>query len=243
MSAGWLWRIPTQNRWGNGYVFNDKFLDFDGAEKEAAEYMGHPINVAKRIKFDAGCLEKSWHKNCVAIGLSGSFIEPLEASSIGTSIQQAFMLAKLLPSYVKENDYAERTFNKDTDEILENILDFVALHYMVKRKDTPFWQSVHDLPLPPGLKEKMELFDHSFPGHAHFTNRRVLFKEPNWILVMHGLGILKKEVAQRDVDIQPDHVLDSMKYKIDDMTDMSKLGDFVSHREALQWLIDNREQM
>ena len=97
-----------------------------------------PIDVAKKIKFDAGCLEKSWHKNCAAIGLSSSFIEPLEASSIGTSIQQAMILCEVLPYYVENNTKAEKTFNKHSDDILQNILDFVALHYITKRNDTSY---------------------------------------------------------------------------------------------------------
>ena len=204
MQSGWLWRIPTQERFGNGYVFSDQFLDFDGAQKEVEELYGHPIEVAKKIKFDAGCLEKSWHKNCAAIGLSSSFIEPLEASSIGTSIQQAMILCEVLPYYVENNTKAEKTFNKHSDDILQNILDFVALHYITKRNDTEFWRSVKALPKPVGLEEMLEIYKNKFPSDLDFDNRRVLFQAANWILVMHGLGILDPVVAQKEIEKLPE---------------------------------------
>ena len=103
MKAGWMWRIPTQGRWGNGYVFNNKYINAKEAQKECEKYLGHSIKVAKNIKFEAGVLDKVWIGNCVAIGLSSSFIEPLEASSIGISIQQSFLLMHLITNYYKND--------------------------------------------------------------------------------------------------------------------------------------------
>jgi tryptophan halogenase len=245
LDAGWLWRIPTQERFGNGYVFNDSFMDFDQAQQEVEKLYGHEINVAKKIKFDAGHLDKGWIKNCVAIGLSSSFVEPLEATAIGSAIQQAFMFSTAVSSYLPGVDYAERTYNQENTELIENILDFVALHYITRRNDTEFWKSTHTLPKTDSLAEKLEIFKHKFPGKGDFENRRVMFKEANWILVMHGLGLIPKSVAQRDVDIQPDHIVDSIKYNIHNITgaaddDQDK---YISHRAALQWLIDNPEQL
>lgn len=245
MKYGWLWRIPTQNRFGNGYVFCDKFIDFDQAQREVEELYGHPVEIGKKIKFDAGYLDRSWIKNSVAIGLSSSFVEPLEASSIGTAIQQALVLGKLIQSYVPGTTYAERVFNKETKDIVENILDFVALHYVTDRSDTEFWKYTQTLPKTESLAEKLEIFKHKFPSKGDFPNRRVLFKEANWILVMHGLGLIPKEVAQRDVDIQPAHIKDSIGFNLENIVGKADLSDstFVTHREALQWLIDNPEQI
>jgi hypothetical protein len=232
MNAGWSWRIPTQERFGNGYVFSDKFLDFEGAQREMEELYGHSIDIGKKIKFDAGCLEKSWHKNCAAIGLSSSFIEPLEASSIGTSIQQAILLCETLPYYVPENDKAERTFNKHSDAILQNILDFVALHYITKRDDTEFWRSVKDLPKPPSLEEMLDIYQHKFPADLDFENKRVLFQGANWIIVMHGLGLLNSDIAKKEIEKLPE----LMKNHIDvHMPPSSYLPSmkWISHRQAI----------
>jgi tryptophan halogenase len=111
MSSGWMWRIPTFGRWGNGYVFNNNYINAEKAKKECEDYLGYKVEIAKNIKFEAGALDKAWIGNCVAIGLSSSFIEPLEASSIGTSIQQSFLLMHVLINY-KQTDidfYIEKT--------------------------------------------------------------------------------------------------------------------------------------
>lgn len=236
MNSGWLWRIPTQERFGNGYVFSDKFLDFDGAQKEVEELYGHKVEVAKRIKFDAGKLEKSWHKNCVAVGLSSSFIEPLEASAIGTSIQQAFLLADCLPSYVPNTKFAEDTYNKQTDEILENILDFVLLHYRVKRDDTDFWKYVKDLPLTESLKEKLEMYKHKLPSDHEFQNKRVLFQSANWILVLYGLGLTSKDIAEVDLAILPEIVRKNIFVHLPNFFNDANFK-FISHRTAINNLI------
>jgi tryptophan halogenase len=245
LDSGWLWRIPTQNRYGNGYVFCDAYMDFDQAQAEVEKVYGHEIEVGKKIKFEAGCLEKAWIKNCVAIGLSSGFVEPLEASSIGASIQQAFLFSTAISSYVRGIEYAERTFNKENTELMENILDFIALHYCVKRNDTEFWKSTHKLPKTDSLAEKLEIFKHKFPGKGDFENRRVMFKEANWILVMHGLGLIPKAVAEHELTVQPAHLIESMKYNIANMigTNDASVTKYVDHRAALQWLIDNPEQI
>ena len=243
MTSGWLWRIPTQQRYGNGYVFNDNFISFDQAVQEVEKHYGHEINVGKKVSFDAGCLEKFWVKNCVAIGLSSSFVEPLEASSIGCSIQQAFKLNTVLPSYMPgvNTEMSVNAFNAECDELLENILDYIALHYITKRDDTEFWRSTHSLPKPPGLEERLELYKHKMPSPAEFLNRKVMFKEANWIVVMHGLGLITQEAAQADVDIQPKHLIESIPFNLP--RDDWPAEDFHDHRYALQWLMDNPEQI
>lgn len=243
MDSGWLWRIPTQDRYGNGYVFNDAFMDFDKAQKEVEKLYGYEIQIGKKIKFEAGMLEKSWIKNCVAIGLSSSFVEPLEASAIGASIQQAFLFSTLLPSYVPGIPYAEDSFNNRNRMLVENILDFVALHYVTKRNDTEFWKSIKDLPRTDSLNEKLEIFKHKFPGKGDFLNRQLMFRESNWIMIMHGLGLISKEVAQREVDVQPSHIIENINYNLPHLMGLDiKPEEYVSHRAALQWLIDNPEQ-
>ena len=89
---GWSWTIPTQTRTGNGYVFCDRFINEDQAHKEMEEAYGQNLNIGKTFKFDPGRLETAWNKNCYSVGLSQSFIEPLEATSIGSIIQQVSVL-------------------------------------------------------------------------------------------------------------------------------------------------------
>lgn len=249
MDSGWLWRIPTQERFGNGYVFNDQFMDFDRAKVEVEKLYGYEVEVAKKIKFDAGCLEKFWIKNCAAIGLSSSFIEPLEASSIGSVIQQANIFATAIASYIpgSDIDYAQRTFNRLSDELIDNIMEFVALHYVTPRQDTDFWKHVQTIPRPDSLVEKLEIWKHKFPSISDFPNRNVMFKEANYIVVLHGLGLISKEVAQKELLKQPQHVRESVpqnyyRMKQEVLTQITT-NQAVSHREALKWLIDNPETL
>ena len=92
MKFGWRFKIPVQGRHGNGYIFCDKYTNTEKGKLEVEKELGHKITIGREFKFDPGRLDKVWIKNCVAIGLSANFVEPLEATSIGTSIQQAFLL-------------------------------------------------------------------------------------------------------------------------------------------------------
>jgi hypothetical protein len=242
MDCGWLWRIPTQNRFGNGYVFCDRFITAEEAHREVEELYGKELEIAKHVKFDPGRLDKAWSKNCVAIGLSASFIEPLEATSIGCSIQQAFMLTNIIHSYDKRNTYAEDYYNHHFAELLDNILDFVALHYRCKRNDTAFWKYATSLPLPPGLEQRLEMYQYRYPDKGDFLNHYNMFREANWIQVMHGLGLIPPTIAQRRLHYEPDHILSSIQINFNAMKREMNAAEHVSHREALQAIIDNKQE-
>lgn len=245
LSSGWNWRIPTQNRYGNGYVFSSDFLNFSQAENEIKETYGDKIEIAKRISFDAGCLEQAWTKNCVAIGLSYSFIEPLEASSIGSSIIQANLLIDSIAAYDKrcDNSFIIKNYNKNCDDLLENILEFVALHYITRRHDTEFWKFAKNLPKPDGLQEKLDRYRYTFPSLADFPNHYVMFKENNWIIVLHALGLLKKETAEQVCSLVDSVILENIQRNLQrqkaDIEESIKL-EGLSHRDALKWLVDNK---
>jgi hypothetical protein len=153
------------------------------------------------------------------------------------------ILSRLISTYSKDVNYAERTYNKLSTKLTENIIDFVALHYCVKRNDTKFWKYIQNLPKTDSLKEKLQLFSTCFPNSAHFENRELMFKETNWIYVMHGLGIISKDVAKKTFEIQPDHIKESIKYNLKNILEISNENPYVSHREALQWLVDNVEAL
>lgn len=239
MKHGWLWRIPTQDRFGNGYVYNDQFTTFEEAKAEVEELYGHSIDVARSFKFDAGCLEKQWHKNCCAIGLSSSFVEPLEASSIGTSIQQAFVLGEVLPSYVPGSTLAEKTFDRHSSEILENIVDFVALHYKTKRTNTEFWKYAKNMPMTDRLAEMLEIYQYKFPTDYDFDNKRVLFQAANWILVMYGLGMLNPTVADDELLKLPELLRKNVDIHTPGFFNDLEGIKFISHREAINKLLNS----
>ena len=236
MRSGWLWRIPTQNSYGNGYVFNEDFISADQAVEEIEKLYEHKIEIAKHIKFDAGHLEKFWIKNCAAVGLSAGFVEPLEASAIGFSIQQSFLLAELLPMYSCDTQYSKKIYNNQSTELMENIIDFVSLHYCTNRNDTNFWKFVKTLPKTNSFREKIELFNNSFPSSGHFKNRDLMFKEANWIYIMHGLGLISKSTAKRVVDLQSDDVKKTIIEELEHIFNFVNSLEKTSHRKALNYI-------
>lgn len=217
MNAGWLFRIPVQGRKGNGYIFDSDFITAEEAQREAESYLGHGIEVAKNIKFDPGALDRPWISNVCAIGLSASFVEPLEASSIGTSINQSFLLAQRIVNYNQES--IDR-YNDEVGAIMDNIRDFIALHYITDRRDTPFWQEVATTPLPESLEKNLRMWKTRMPTTDDMTSytRKVLFNEYNYAIVMHGLGLFDNAKILQQYEMMPEgakqHVESSIQHKL-----------------------------
>lgn len=197
MNSGWMFRLPVWNRFGNGYIFNDSYITPEEAQCEVEEILGKKINVSKTLKFDPGALDRAWIKNCCAIGLSSSFVEPLEASSIGTSIQQAFLLAENIINY---NDSSIKDYNRDFTDIVENIRDFIVLHYLGGKDNTAFWKDIKNLEMPESLKTKFYLWKNKLPSEKDFSKvtNKILFSHFHFILVLHGLNLFNIESIKKE---------------------------------------------
>ena len=209
MKYGWLWRIPTYGRWGNGYVFNSNYINAEQAKKEAEEYIGHEVEIFKNIKFDAGALDKVWINNCVAIGLSANFVEPLEATSIGTSIQQAFLLMHNLPEY---DQSIINHYNNQVNSIMINIRDFIVLHYMTKRKDSKFWTDLKKIEIPESLKNNLSKWQFRLPIREDFKDSNyLLFYEHNWIHVLYGLNLINIKNLKKHMSMLNNEGIDFSK--------------------------------
>lgn len=186
-TAGWQWRIPLQHRTGNGHVFSSKFM----SEDEAANILlsnleGEAIAEPRTIPFKTGMRKKFWNKNCVAIGLSSGFLEPLESTSIHIIQTSITKLMIMFPNAgFDQADIDE--YNNQAMFDFERIRDFIILHYhATERSDSPFWDYVRTMDIPQELTRKMELFKTS--GRI-FRNRTDLFNEPAWVQVMYGQGL------------------------------------------------------
>ena len=188
LSSGWTWRIPTQERFGNGYVYCDDFISDDDAFKEVSMRHKETIEIGKKIKFGAGYVDKFWNKNCISMGLAGMFVEPLEATSIGSTIEQGFGFLTSIPYWSRHDTIQEKQYNKVFKEVAENIISFVQIHYITERRDSEFWRCVNnDLQLTEFNKEYLESFKQHMPSLNMFTNDFILFKCVNWTQVMWGL--------------------------------------------------------
>ena len=185
--AGWQWRIPLQHRMGNGYVYCSRYIDHEDASRTLLNHLGATaLGEPRRLSFKAGVRAKAWVRNCVAVGLSGGFLEPLESTSIHLIQSAIGKLLTFMPSRTpSEADIAE--YNRLVKHEYEHLRDFIVLHYhATTRRDTPFWQYCQSMDIPDSLKTKIDLFRQ----HGRlYEEPNELFAHGNWFQVMHGQGL------------------------------------------------------
>ena len=186
-SAGWQWRIPLQSRIGNGHVYSSKFMSDDEAISILmANLDGKPLAEPRPIAFRPGRREKSWDRNCVAIGLAAGFFEPIESTSIHLIQTAITRLLSMFPrAGFEQADITE--FNAQTATEYASIRDFIILHYKATaRTDSAFWNYCREMPIPASLQHRIELYR----SNGRIVRKGLeLFAEMSWLQVMHGQGI------------------------------------------------------
>ncbi|QBY03254.1 tryptophan 7-halogenase [Thalassotalea sp. HSM 43] len=223
--SGWQWRIPLQNRTGNGLVFCSKYMsDEDAIQTLLDNIEGEPINQPRVIKYKTGTRRKHWNKNCIAIGLSAGFIEPLESTGIHLFQRAVVRLMQIFPhTGINQADVDE--FNQQTSDEMLDIRDFIILHYhLTDRRDTPFWRYCADMDITDSLRHRMELFRQS--GRV-FKKAEELFGESSWVQVMMGQG-LTPEQYHPIVDMMGDEELKGFLDKIKQHT-ANKVANWPDH--------------
>lgn len=188
--SGWQWRIPLQHRQGNGIVYCSRYLSKDAAlDRLLSTIEGEPLTQPNAIPFVTGARRKQWHRNCIAVGLSGGFLEPLESTSIHLIQRAILRLLRMMPAgEVSERDVAE--FNEQQLTDMVQVRDFLILHYKATdRRDSPFWRQCAAMEIPDTLQQKIELFRET--GRV-FRKNEELFVENSWVQVMMGQGIMPK---------------------------------------------------
>lgn len=189
-TAGWQWRIPLQHRVGNGIVYSSRYISDDEAKHEFLSSLeGEVIKDPWPIRFRPGRRLKCWYKNCVALGLAGSFIEPLESTTIHLIQRGIVHLLRMFPRVIAQTEVDQ--YNAQLDAELQHVRDFVVLHYtLTNRRDTPYWEAISHMPIPETLRHRIELFRET--GHV-FRVPDELFAENSWIQVMMGQGVLPRQ--------------------------------------------------
>lgn len=187
---GWQWRIALQHRVGNGIVYSSRHVDDDEARAQfLASLEGEVIKAPWPVRFRPGRRLRTWHRNCVALGLAGSFVEPLESTTIHLIQRGITRLVQSFPHVVGPAGIED--YNRRMADELEQVRDFVILHYhATERRDSPYWEYVSEMALPASLQHRIDLFRETgtvfhVPGE--------LFAENSWIQVMLGQGIEPRE--------------------------------------------------
>jgi tryptophan halogenase len=192
--AGWQWRIPLQHRVGNGMVYSSRHLDDEQAKAILlANVQGEVLTPIRPLRFTPGQRRETWKGNCVAIGLSSGFLEPLESTSIHLIQRSVVRLMQMFPAQgISAADVAE--YNQQCRAEIEHIRDFIILHYHVtNRQDTPFWRACREMSIPASLQHRIDLFRET--GRV-FRVPNELFAENSWIQVMLGQGIMPRQHHQ-----------------------------------------------
>ncbi len=189
--AGWIWDIGLEKRRGIGHVFSSAHMDDVEAEKRLRAYVGPASERLefRKFRFEAGYRETNWYKNCVAIGLSSGFFEPLEATGIVFSEIAAGMVANLFP-WGGDYETSARQYNLNMRKRYERALDFIKLHYCLsERRDTPFWiDNVDQASVPDSLLELLDRWRFRPPTEMDFDLQVDIFSEMSWQYVLYGMG-------------------------------------------------------
>jgi tryptophan halogenase len=192
-SAGWIWDIGLPTRRGVGYVFSRRHLSDDAAERELRRYMG-PAGKdlpVRKIGIRSGYREIGWKRNCVAVGLSAGFFEPLESSAIVLIEMSAKLIAEQMPACREVMEVIASRFNITTEYRWGRIIDFLKLHYVLtQREDTAFWRD-NRLPetVPERLQNLLLLWRHQSPWfHDEFDRIEEVFPAASYQYVLYGMG-------------------------------------------------------
>lgn len=194
-SAGWIWDIGLASRRGLGHVFASDYVDEAAALAELKAYVGaqgaDPEALSYRqIRFEPGRRESPWRGNCVAVGLSAGFIEPLEASAIALVEMSAKLIADVFPRRRSDLARTGRLFNDAFALRWDRITAFLKLHYVLSaREDTAFWiDNRRPESLPESLAESLAAWRRRGPGPADFPLREEVFPAASWQYVLYGMG-------------------------------------------------------
>lgn len=231
LSYGWAWKIPLQTRYGCGYVYDSSYISEEEAIEEIKNYFGDSVSLGRKISFSPGYLEKPWNRNCIAVGLSSGFIEPLEATAIWTAIiaiREAFSDLRIL-SERSESDIEK--FNKYMAKTNEEIFSFVYAHYICGREDNDFWKHYTVENGPDNLKELLKYLETNILAYQDFKS---LFPLESWMCVLEGLGLLNSDLYKRTYEHNLSQFdIDSFYENLVSNQDMT-LSRCIPHREFLE---------
>jgi len=215
--AGWQWRIALQNRVGNGSVFCTDFKEPEAARDDLlASIEGETLIEPRLIRYKTGKRRKMWSHNCIAMGLSAGFVEPLESTSIHLIMIAVTRLIQQFPfggASAAQRDH----FNRMADLEVERVRDFIILHYkLTERDDSAFWRHCRDMTVPDTLQERIECFAEAAQA---WQGPEDLFRVDSWMQVMLGQRVAPRRwhrLATLLPTAQLRTTLETLKARIDE---------------------------
>jgi tryptophan halogenase len=190
VDAGWIWTIPLYGRIGTGYVYSDQFCEPAEAEQTLRLFAApsRPELEANHIRMRVGRSRNSWVKNCVAIGLSSGFVEPLESTGIFFIQYGIEQLVRHFPDHPRDLSLAI-AYNQRIAEVIDGVKEFLVLHYkLAARDDTPYWKAAKVRQLPEGMAQRLEIWRRLLPEDSTIYPHFHGFEAYNWKVMVIGLG-------------------------------------------------------
>jgi len=229
LKHGWAWRIPLVNKVSYGYVYSANYTTREAAEQELRDHIGEDTSGIEslHIRLQVGRVTEHWKRNCLAIGLSQGFIEPLEATALGLT---QFTINRFITHFIRgqyQTTYREH-FNHIINEAFDCTVDYIQMHYKLStRDDTPYWR---DCGANDNISETMRAvlagwdspaddFIHVLKTHVH----RSSYAPYSWFCILSGMGRYRQETIGQGIDAAPHPYRD-------------EAGKYDSHREYLDSL-------
>lgn len=211
LTSGWMWEIPLSTRKGCGYVFDSNYISREEAQNEIERYLGKKIKPIKFIEFESGRSEVFWKNNALCLGLASTFVEPLEATSIHTTIVQLLIWIKEYLHNETEKTITsdnQLSYNQKITRLYDLTMDFISFHYQGNRNDTPFWQDIRkNKVISQGARIYKNKSKDRIPGFLEINGIVGSPAAALWNWVGAGIDIITPEQALKDL-------VDSNSYKV-----------------------------
>jgi tryptophan halogenase len=233
MDRGWVWKIPLQHRYGCGYVYDPDQISDEEVKLEIDQFAGKEVEIPRIFNFEPGYYKRVWIKNCLALGLSNGFVEPLEATSI---MQLLFALQTLLSQRHKmfsDDEVFKENYNRQIEEDHLDIESFIYLHYMTDKDNNDFWANfTKNYKMPDRLVPTVERIKH---GILNMRDNTGIFDINSHLVVARGNGLLERENVEQIYEASIKH-LEFDRFLSDIAEDIqSQVGTMADHA---QFLID-----
>jgi hypothetical protein len=242
-SGGWIWDIGLSSRRGVGYVYSSAHSSEDEARAVLDAYVegispdGARRLEARRIDFRPGHREAFWVRNCVAVGMAAGFLEPLEASALVMVELAAGMISEDLPVNREAMQIVAGRFNRLFRYRWDRIIDFLKLHYLLSRRNEPYWRAQRDsATVPESLAELLGLWQHQVPGPSDLAQRDEIFSSASYQYVLYGMGYRPlpdcRILGPRDIQLA-DQLFAEVRQRAG-----AYLHNLPSHRQLIRRLIE-----